>query len=255
MRTLAAVLLLSLTLSACTDPFSEAQQADTIESYEKYLADNPSGAYRLQAEMRLEELMLQKARDEKSLEGFDAYLARFPKGSQHDKAVEERESFLFSWAEEQDTPAAYQKYLDEYPKGDKKRKEEARRRMVMAEHKDKISISAPEQEQVNLAGEQDGVPNGWAFFVDVTNQGDQPITRLTLQLRFLNESGRVIKTANYPSVGSRYPGRSWVEDEYKEPLKPGQTRQWKYTTGDIPPNWAQKVEVKAIDISFDPVKE
>lgn len=252
---LLAVLLLSLTLSACTDPFSEAQKTDSIEAYEGYLKDNPSGPYRLQAEMRLEELMLQKARDEQSLEAFDAYLARFPKGSQREKAVADREMFLYRWAEEQDTPAAYQQYLDEYPQGDKKRKEDARRRMIMAEHKDKISISAPEQEQVNLGGEVDGVPNGWAFYVDVTNKGDQPITRLTLQLRFLNEQGSVLKTANHPSVGSRYPGRSWVEDEYKAPLQPGQTRQWKYTTGDIPPNWGQKVEVKAIDISFDPVTE
>lgn len=252
MRTL-SLLLFSLLL-ACTDPYATAQESDTIEAYEKYLSENPSGTYRLQAETRLEELMFQKAEEDKKIASFDAYFARFPDGQFKEKAMEAREEVLFAWADQEDTAEAFQKFLDEYPRGAKKRKQEARRRVNMAKNRDVVGLGEVSMEQVNLANDPDGPPNGWGFFVDVTNKGETPITLLTLQISLLDGGGAALTQATYPAVGSRYPGRSWVEDEYKEPLKPGESRAWKYTTGDIPTGWSKKVSVKPVNISFEPQK-
>ena len=121
--------LLFLLSTGCKDPFAVAQESDSIEAYDKYLDENPSGAYRFQAEARVEELMLEKARTEKSLEAYDTILTRYPDGALKEKVTEEREAFLWAWADEQDTAEGYQKYLDEYPRGTKtkKNREEARR--------------------------------------------------------------------------------------------------------------------------------
>lgn len=249
MRTLAAVMLM-LSLG-CTDPYAEAQKTDSIASYEKYLEENPSGAYQLQASTRLEELMLQKAKDSQDLADFDAYLERFPDGTKHEKALEARESVLFAWAGTTDTPESWQQFLDEYPRADRARKQEARRRLKVAQNKDAVSLTAPEIEQTNLQNNPDGPLDGWMFVLDVTNTGDKTITLLTLGISYLDEAGNVLDTETYPSVGSRYPGRSWIEDAYKAPLKPGETRTWEYSTGNLPVGWSRRVQVSPVNIGFE----
>ncbi len=244
-------LLLLLALSmGCTDPFAEAQKADTVEAYEAYIAQNPTGNFRLQAETRLEELMLEAARAEKTLAAYDAYMERFPEGALREKAAEEREEFLWSWADEQDTVEGYQKYLDEYPRGDKKRKQEARRRMKMAEHRAEIELSPVTVEQINLANDPEGPLNGWGFFVDVTNVGERPIQKLRLQASMLDGDGKVLDAKPWRLVDTVLRGRNWDPDEYKAPIQPGETRQWKYTTGDLPAGWSRRVVVKAVSIGF-----
>jgi hypothetical protein len=248
MRTIAALLLMMSV--GCTDPYAEAQESDSIEGYEKYLAENPSGAFQLQATSRLEEVMLEKARESQDLADFDAYLARFPTGTFREKALADREDVLFKYADNTDTAAAWQQFIDEYPQGDKKRKQEARRRLKVAQNKDAVSMTAPEIEQTNLQNNPEGALDGWKFFVDVTNNGDKPITLLTLGISYLDDGGNVLDSETYPSVGSRYPGRSWIEDAYKEPLKPGETRTWEYSTGNLPVGWSRKVRIAPVNIAF-----
>lgn len=247
-----AIVALMLVLAVgCTDPYAEAQKSDTIEAYEAYLKENPSGAYQLQASTRLEELMLLKAKESGDLADYDAYLERFPEGTKREEVLTEREEVLFAWAGQTNTPEAWQKYLDEYPRGDKKRKQEARRRLKVSENKDAVSITAPEIEQTNLQNNPDGPLDGWKFVVDVTNSGDKTITLLTLGISYLDDAGNVLDGETYPSVGSRYPGRSWVEDPYKEPLKPGETRAWEFSSGNLPVGWSRKVRIEPVNISFE----
>lgn len=244
---------LALLLSAgCSDPFATAQESDSIEAYEKYLAENPSGAYRLQAEARTEELMLEKAREEKTLEAYDAVLERFPEGALKEKVTEERETFLWAWADEQDTVEGYQKYLDEYPRGTKTRKnrEEARRRLKVAENKDRLEISPVTVEQVNMAKDPDGPLNGWGFYVDVTNVGDKPIQTLWLQVSLLDNDGKVIDIKKEPLVDTVLPGRGWAPDEFKAPLKPQETREFELTSGDMPADWSRRATIKPVSIAF-----
>lgn len=246
------VTLIFLLSAGCTDPFAVAQEADSIESYDQYLSENPSGAYRFQAETRVEELMLQKARDEKSLEAYDAVLERYPSGALKEKVTEEREEFLWAWADEQDTAEGYQKYLDEYPRGNKtkKNREEARRRLKMVQNKDRLEISPVTVEQVNMANDPDGPLNGWGFFADVTNVGDKPIQTLWIQINLLDNDGNIIDTQREPLVDTVLPGRGWAPDEFKAPLKTGETRGWKHTSGDMPAGWSRRASIKPVKIAF-----
>ena len=46
------------------------------------------------------------------------------------------------------------------------------------------------------------------------------------------------------------PGGVPIEEEFKQPLQPGQSRTWVYTTGDLPADWAKTVRVVPVDIGF-----
>lgn len=246
-----SLLVLPLLLAlACTDPFAEAQKQDTIEAYEKFLAESPNSQYRLQGQIRLEELYLQKARTDATLEAYDVYLQKFPEGQLVDKAREERREFLFNWADREDTPEGWNKYLSEYPTGDKKKQQEARKRLRMAESKDLIALGPVEMEQVNLAENPDGPLDGWGFYVEVTNKGDKPIEYLNLRIRYLDEAGKELDNRDWPAVSPTPPQGLPQREEFYQPIKPGETRTWEWTSGDLPGGWAKKASVSAIDIRW-----
>jgi len=244
------VLLLAFGLGGCQDPFAAAQQKDDIASYETFLAGNPNSPFTTQASLRLEELYLEKARDDKTLDAYDTYLAKYPKGTLHDKAVDERRQFLFKWADQEDTVEAWQKFLDEYPSGDRKMKVEARTRLNMAEHKGIVDIGAPSIEQVNLAENPDGPLDGWGVYADVAVQGDKDVSTLVIQVAYLGSDGQVLDTRDWPVVAPHLPGNMPVEEAFKVPMKPGEKRTFEWTSGDMPAGWSKKVALKPVDIKF-----
>ncbi len=250
MRTPSLLLLSALLLSACTDPFKEAMDANTIEAFEKFLAENPNSAYTTQGQVRLEELYLEKARADKNLEGYDAYLQKYPKGKLREKALEERREFLFSWADQEDTPEAWQKFIDEYPSGDKKKLVEARKRLTMAESKDIVSIGEISIEQINLAEVPDGPLDGWGIYAPVTIGGDKEVASLMMQVAYLGSEGQVLDTRDWPLVAPALPQNMPVVESFKVPMKPGETRTFEWTAGDMPTGWARKVSLKPVEIRF-----
>lgn len=250
MRPSALLLLSALLLSACTDPFKEAMDANTIEAFETFLAENPNSPFTLQGQVRLEELYLEKARAEKSLEGYDVYLSKYPKGKLRETAVEERREFLFAWAEQEDTPEAWQKFITEYPTGDKKKRVEARTRLAMAENRDIISIGDISIEQINLAENPDGPLDGWGVYAPVTVGGDKEVASLMLQVAYLGSEGQVLDTRKWPVVAPALPQNMPVAEAFKVPMKPGETRTFEWTAGDMPAGWAKKVTLKPVEIIF-----
>lgn len=250
MRALLLLLPLAVALSACQTPFAKAQEEDSIEAYEAFLQAQPNSPFVTQAEIRLEELYLEKAREDKTLEAYDAYLERYPKGQHTEKATEERRDFLFGWASEQDTVEAWQKFLDEYPTGDRKLKVEARQRLNMAQNRDLVTIGPVSIEQVNLAENPDGPLDGWGFYADVTVAGDKDVKELDLEVAYLGAEGQVLDTREWPVVAPRLPGNLPVEEEFKVPMKPGETRTFEWTTGDLPAGWAKKARLRPVDIEF-----
>jgi len=236
----AGTLLFALT--ACGDNFSAVQKVDTIDAYEKYLQENPDSRWVLQANDRLETLYLERAREEKSLEAYDGYLERFPQGKLRKKALDEREEFLFDWARHENTSASWTKFLDEYPKGDKKRKREAERMVEVHEYLDKVSLSDTRVMQVNMAENPDGPMDGWGFEIDVTNNGDEPIVDMRLQIQFLSPEGGVLREKEWPVVAPKFPIP--MEEEKKVPIAPGETRTWLWTDGMIPERWLEKKETR-----------
>jgi len=247
-----ALILLPLLLSlGCSDPFDEAQKEGSIEAYETFLADNPNSPFRLQGEIALEELYLEKARTDGTLEAYDTYIEKFPKGQHIDKARDERREFLFSWADKQDTSEGWETFLEEYPTGNKKMQETARKRLRMAESKDLISIGPVELEQVNLAENPDGPLDGWGFYAEVTNKGKQPIEFLNLRIRYLDGAGEELDHRDWPAVSPNPPQGLPQREEFYKPIKPGETRTWEWTSGDMPAGWAKKASVTPIDIRWD----
>ncbi len=250
MRLATLIIPLALSLSACKSPFATAQEQDTIEAYETFLDGNPNSPFVTQATLRLEELYLEKARTDKTLESYDLYLDKYPKGKLRDKAVEERREFLFDWASEQDSAEAWQKFLDEYPTGDRKLKQEARERLNMAQNRDIISVGPVSIEQVNLAENPDGPLDGWGFYADVTVSGDKDVEKLVMEVAYLGSEGQVLDAREWPVVAPALPGNLPVEEEFKVPMKPGETRTFEWTTGDMPVGWAKKARIRPVFIKF-----
>ncbi|MCP4809484.1 MAG: hypothetical protein GY913_17390 [Proteobacteria bacterium] len=249
-------MLLFAALLACGPSFRDIQKADTIEAYEGFIAASPNSPSITMANIRLEELYLAKARDEKSLEAYDDYLTRYEGGvgtaALVEDAVEERETFLYDWAEEQNSEEGWQKYLDEYPKGDKKRKQEARRRLKMNSYIEFIEIGPVEAEPTNLAEKEDGPLDGFKFLADVTNNGDKRITTLNMELQYLGADGSVIDTDRWPLVAPAAPGNMPIEEEWKVPVEPGETRTYWFTDmAPEVPGWSKKTKLVAIGIAFD----
>ncbi len=247
---------LLLTLLACGPSYYDIQQQDTIEAFEGWLATaNTADANYYPAHFRLEELYLEKAREMKSLEGYDMYLAAYPvdkdpKPQLRTKALDEREEFLYNYADEADSPEAWQKFLDEYPKGNKKRKQEARRRLSVAEYRDNLSFGEIEITPVNLAEDPEGPMNGFAITCDITNKGDKKVTYLNMEIRYLNADGNTFEKERWPWVAPRFPVP--IEEEFKVPVEPGETRQYYYTTEEPEGGkWARKVQLLPVSIQFD----
>jgi len=244
---------------ACGPSFHEVQKADSIEAYEAFIEAAPNSPSITMAEIRLEELYLEKAREEKTLEAYDVYLGLYgdnPKSQLSEKAVEEREEFLYAWAEESNSVEAWQKWLDEYPKGDKKRKQEARRRVGMNAYVDSLDIGPVEVEPVNLAEDPDGPLDGYLFSADVTNNGDKTITTLNMELQYFDAEGNVIDKDRWPLVAPQAPGNMPIEEEWKVPVKAGETRTYWYTDmAPDAPGWSKKVRLVPIAVSFEGEEE
>lgn len=248
-RTLLALAAVSLSLAVgCSDPYKAVQEADTIEAYETFLAENPNSPQRLAAQIRLEDLSLEAARGAGTLEAYDAFIAKFPDGTNAEKAKQERIEFLWRWADTEDTKAAWEQYIKEAKaaKEDTKKVKKARKRMRVAESRAAFEVAPVEQEQVNLAEDPDGPLDGWGFTTEVKNVGTEPISYFILRIDYLDSDGKILDSDEQAAVA-----RYWnvpMEAEFYKPIMPGDTRKWEWTSGDLPTGWAKKVKVKPVDI-------
>lgn len=235
-------------LSGCSDGFAEAKEADTIEAYQAYLATNPTGNRAIEADTRLQQLLIERARAVKTVEAYDAYLTAYPKGLFAKDAGDERRPVLWRWAEEQDTIEAYDRWLTEYTNAPTDERKRARRYREVAEYKDQLALSEVRMKQVNLAENPDGPLDGWMFEVDVTNNGEQTLKTLWLSIWYLNDQGTRMQKDAWPVVASRFP--TPVVEEKKVPMEPGATRTWEWSTGDIPEGWTKQVHIRPTSIGY-----
>ena len=231
------------TLMAC-DPFADVQKQDTIEAYEGYLAEHGESANAMFAEVRLEELYLDKARTSGALDDWNAYLERFPKGHHHETALKEREASLYDWASTQMTPEAWETFLEEYPKPTQRRGTPAKRALEATRYaKDHLTIGTPRSEKINLAEDPEGPLNGTGFYVDVTHNGPDVIEALWLRIHYLGKDGTSLGAREWPVVAPLREFPVPVREEFTVPMETGQTRTWEWTTGDLPQTWSGEVRV------------
>lgn len=243
-----SLILLAALLAGCDD-FPAVQKADTIEAYEAWLTENPESKKRLLAELRLEELYLEKAEAERSLEAYDAYLARFPEGTQRERALAEREDMLWEWAVATNTVEAYEKYIAEYPRGNKEHRAAAHRAVGVLGYIEQIKLGEVTTARVNMAEDPKGELNGWAIRVKVTNNGTSKVKKLVIQTTYVVPDKASPVTKEWPLVAP-----TWtlpLPDKTRRTFTPGETREWEWTTADLPPEWDGAATVKITAIELD----
>lgn len=246
------VLLLTLVLAGgCADPFEDTKKVDTIEAWESFLATGPSGSRLLFANDRLEELLTAKAEASDAPPDYDAVLQKFPDSRNKKKLQEARVKSALAIAEKENSPEGWKKFEAENPFADPAIMKQAKARIAMAEYAPSITIGEPTIQQVNLAEDPKGPLDGWGFAADVTNAGDKTMVRLNMEVQLLDAEGKVQRAFQYPVVAGRLPGNMPMPEGFSDPMKPGDTRKWEYTTNDIPEGWAQKVKLVPVSVSFE----
>jgi hypothetical protein len=242
--------LLFLFLAACADPFADAKKVDTVEAWETYLGTDPSGSDRLNAESRLEELLVERANTSGKLEDYDAVLKRFPKTRQATKLKASRAAAAYALAETENTPAGWKKFNDENPEADATMRKKATNRVQVAAYQDKLVLGEIKVEEVNLAEDPRGPKDGWGFSVEVTNAGDKTLDYLNMEVQLLDASGGKLDAKSYPLVGTSGPGGMSLPEEYTKPLKPGDKRVWAYSSGEMPEGWSKQVKIVPVALRF-----
>lgn len=253
MRAPIALLTLALALATAVgcDDYGAVQQEDTIEAYERYLAENPDSSNAFTANIRLEELYLDKARKEATLEAYDAYLARWPEGIHTETAHAERESMLYTRAQREGTAQAWRTFLEEYPKAKPRQARTARRALEAAEYVEAhMTIGPIASEKVNLAEDPQGPLNGTRFSTAITHDGERTVASLWFRLFYLNEQGGILDTDEWPLVAPYAEFPVPVPEAQTLPMAPGETRTWEWSTGDLPERFSGEVRIRPYKIRF-----
>jgi tetratricopeptide (TPR) repeat protein len=240
-----------MVLAAGCDNFATVQDADSIDAYETYIAESPNSRFALQAESRLEELYLQKAKEDGTLEAYDTYLTKYPDGIHLPEALIGREVLLFEDAYRKNTEEMWQKFLDEHPRADRKRDKYARKAVKAAPLIHHVDIGGIRIEDINLAEDPTGPLNGKGIYADVTNNADKAIAYLGISMAYLDREGNILMRKEWPAVAPQFPVP--MEERYLEPIEPGETRVWEFTTGDVPGGWSGQVLLRPMRFEF--VKE
>ncbi len=246
-----ALLLLVTSLTGCADPFGDAKKADTIEAWEAYLATSPNGSNKLNADNRLEEMMIARANETKKVTDYDAVLKRYPTTRQKKAIAQKRAEAAFAAAEVTNTAEVWKTFLDENGTADGILKKKARKNVHVFEYVDKLVLSEPVVTQVNLAEDPKGALDGWGFSATITNSGDRTLVYLNIELLLLDDAGTKLKAMTYPAVATTGPGGMPIAEEAQKPFAPGETRTWTYSTGDVPETWKSAVKVSVDDFRYD----
>ena len=236
-----------LLMVACDD-FSSVQQLDTIEAYEQYLEANPGSRHAFQAETRVEELYLKRARDERTVAAYDIYLDKFPEGSHLEAVNKEREQVAFDAAWFDGTGEGWQAFLDAHPGATRDHYSTAKKGAKLSLYIDNITFSQVRIEDVNLAEDPTGPLNGKGFYVDATNTGTEAVASLWLGIAYLDDQRRPLVRKRWPVVAPSFP--TPIEEEKKIPMASGETRTWEWTTGDLPDDWSGKVAVVPLKLTL-----
>jgi hypothetical protein len=244
------LLIATLLLAAC-DNFAEVQKADTIEAYEAWLTENGSESNTaVIALTRLDELYAERARTEGTVEAYDAYIGRFPKGKAKADFKKAREDLLFAQAEDAGTVEAWDKFTSLCPDAGR-RLEFAKLGRRAAEYATKLTISEVRVEGVNLAEDPKGPKDGHGFMAEVTNNGDKAIIMLWFNLLMLDDAGKVLQRKDGPLVSPQSLSRMPIAEKDQVPVKPGETRTFLYTTGELPPGFSGKARLVATRLTLE----
>lgn len=247
------VLMLMALLAGCANPYEDAKKADTIEAWEAFLKTEPATSQKLFAEDRIEELMTKRAEESGKVVDWDLVISRFPESRHKKKLAEERVKAALKEAEAENTPEGWKRFAEQNPNAGAEVMRAAQNRIALANWGPLLVVGEPEVMQVNLAEDPKGPLDGWGFKATVTNNADKPIEYLNLELEFLDAEGKGGKRVTYPAVAGAIPGGYSLPEGFDKPIAKGETREWYYTTGDVPEGWAEGKKVKLVPVAIKPL--
>jgi hypothetical protein len=250
-------------LWGCTNPFEVAQQQNTIAAYEQFLQENPTHSNASLAKIKIENLILAKARESHKLEDYDAYLEKYKEKKQSENyvsAFSERMEIVWLETQKKDTPEVYDQFIKEYAYTQDTRVKTAEKYKKVAEYSKDIVMERIEKEQIDTSKSSSrnctaaGTElNGWMFSTSFRNNTKRDIRYLRAKVHFLDENGSVLDSHsndNTVIIGDLHGRAHATPKRRKGPFKIGEQRQWCYITGDIPSNWSKKVQIQLLDLVF-----
>lgn len=112
-----AVLFLSLTCYSQTKKWENTQEVNTIEAYQKFLAEYPDRKYSTQAKENLISLEYEKALKENSIDSYKYFLDNYPESKFKDEIQRKFEKVSWEEAKKNNTAKSYNDYLKNNPDG------------------------------------------------------------------------------------------------------------------------------------------
>lgn len=252
-----------LFLISCTNPFEIAEQQGTIEAYEAFLKENPTHSNASIAKLKIEMLLLEKARKSNQIADYDLFLEKYKEKKQSENyvaAFSERMELVWRETQQTNTEEAYDKFIKEYAYTQDTRVKTAEKYQKVAKYSKDIVVEAIDKEEVDTSKSSSrnctaaGTDlNGWMFSTYVTNNTTRDIRYLRAKLHFLDENGEILDSHsndNTVVIGDLHGRAHATPERRKGPFKIGEKRQWCYITGDIPSNWSKKVRIQLLDLIF-----
>ena len=74
------ILQMCLFIGCVAQSFIEAQQANTVAAYDKFLKENRNSVFTLQAKKLREEVFFERSKEKNTVESYNEYLNEYPQG-------------------------------------------------------------------------------------------------------------------------------------------------------------------------------
>ncbi len=171
-----------------------------------------------------------------------------PEGEHVDDARTLEDESAFKEAEAAATAESYHSYLDAHPDG--KFLKIARYEYGEKLYLPKIAVENLRVEKVNLAADPEGPLNGWGIFADIRNGGDRILIEVELVIHYLDAKGASLDTDKWWAVAPGLLGMP-TPPYIVPPLPPEEARGLRWTTGDVPENWAETVRLEFTNLRFE----
>ncbi len=247
---LALLAVFSLTLCSCEGlALRNTRIKDKIEGYETFLEKYPDSTEADAFKARVAELRFAEASEIATAAAFQEYLKLHPQGADHAAALRAEDQLSFSEASATGNAESLQAYLDAHPEGGAL--DEARELLDRLLYREHIGIHELRVQQVNLANNPDGPLDGWAVLANVVNEGRRTLKVIELHIDLLDADGNAAGHENKWWAVSPNLGAFPTPEAMKPALAPGDGRAFRWTTGDIPENWAQKAGLRVTDVRFE----
>ena len=243
----AVLSLVLVALVACAD----LPPPSTIESLSAALDAGASGSERVQLELELQTMLLDRAKASQSLADIDAFLARFPKASAAKDLRTSRVDVAFAAADAQGTAAGWQAFLEENKEADANLRRRAKGFADVLGYGG-VQVGAVQVEPWNLADDPKGPKNCWKISTTVTNAGDKSLSYLAVSMFQVDAAGQKLGSAPAIVVGQAAPRGLPIEEMYKKPLAPGKSREVSTTIEAAPEGWDKaSAKVVATAVRFE----